>query len=103
VQTPLHNLVGLHKRQGGWGAKSRGGRLACPLHCRNGMNGTNELAMDENDNDLFGGWFEDSELASVPEAAPYEEISDRPSRVGMIVAGISATALTLVLIFAGRV
>jgi hypothetical protein len=103
VQVPLHNLVGLHKCRGGRGANSRDGRLARTLHCRNGMNGTNESAVDENDNDLFERWFEQGELAAVPEAAPYDEISDRPSRVGMIVAAISATALTLVMIFAGRV
>jgi hypothetical protein len=63
------------------------------------MNGPNELAMDESDDD----WFAQGELEAVPEAAPQAEIGDRRSRVRMIVAAISATALTLLVVFVGRI
>jgi len=68
------------------------------------MKPANELAMDQNDDDLSGGWFEESEVAAVSQAEPYyEESGDRPSRVGLVIAGVSATALTLVIVFAGRI
>jgi hypothetical protein len=67
------------------------------------MTGTNDWAMDGNENDLFEGWFEQGELAAAPEAATYEELSPERSRVGVVVAAVSATALVLVMVFAGRV
>ena len=66
------------------------------------MSGANESARDESDDELFGGWFEEGELAAVPEAGPYEETRDRRARVGAVVAAVSATALALLLVFAGR-
>jgi hypothetical protein len=63
------------------------------------MNGPNELAMDESDDD----WFAQGELEAAPEAAPDAAIGDRRSRVGVLVAAISATALALLMILAGRV
>ena len=59
--------------------------------------------MDENDDDLFGEWFEQGELGLIPETAPQAEVSGRGSRVGIVVAAVSATVLTLVMVFAGRV
>jgi hypothetical protein len=67
------------------------------------MKGRSESAMDENDDDLFGEWFERGELGLAPEAAPQDEGSARGSRVGIVVAAVSATVLTLVIVFAGRV
>jgi hypothetical protein len=99
----LHNLVGGATRQGGDGAKPRGEGLARLLHRVNAMSGANESERDEGDDDLFGGWFEEGDLAMVPEAAPYEEVRDRRARVGVVVAAVSATALALLIVFAGRV
>jgi len=86
-------------------ASSRRGPLARPLHCRNAMNGTDELEKNENDDDLFGGWFEqgEGEAAESSEEACYEEVTGRGSRVGVVIAAVSATALTLVLVLAGHV
>jgi len=67
------------------------------------MNSTSDLATDGNDDDLFEGWFEQSDLTAVPEAAPHKEMRDRRSRVGVVIAAISATALTVVIVLAGRV
>ena len=67
------------------------------------MNGTNDLATDESDNDLFEGWFEQGELTADPEAAAPQETSHHRSRVGVIIAAVSATALLLLMVFAGRV
>jgi hypothetical protein len=68
------------------------------------MNGTNELATNEND-DLFEGWFEQGEVPGALEAAPYDEPTNRRSRVGMVIAAVSAAVLTLVVVvaFAGHV
>ena len=88
----------------GWrGASSPGGPLACPLQCENDMNATDELGKNENDDDLFGGWFEESEPGEVSEEASYEPLRDRRPRAGMVIAAVSATALTIVLVLAGRV
>jgi len=87
-----------------WRAASSPGRqLACPLQCENHMNGTDELGKNENDDDLFGGWFEESEPGEVSEEASYETVSDRRPRAGMVIAAVSATALTVLLVIASRV
>jgi len=59
--------------------------------------------MDEIDDEQLESWFARGELADVSEAAPYEEASDRRSRVGVVVAAISATALTLLIALAGHI
>ncbi|HMF43725.1 MAG TPA: hypothetical protein VKQ32_23785 [Polyangia bacterium] len=66
------------------------------------MNGTNEWAVDETDRDLFESWFEQGELGAVAEAAPHDEMRAGRSRLGVVIAAVSATALTLVIVFAGR-
>jgi hypothetical protein len=65
------------------------------------MDGTKAAAANEDD--LVESWFEQGELGDIAEAAPYEERPTRRSRVGVVVAAISATALTLVLVFVGHV
>jgi len=69
------------------------------------MNATDELGKNENDDDLSGGWFEqgESETAEFSDEAPYEEVRDRGSRAGVVIAAVSATALTLVLVLARHV
>jgi hypothetical protein len=67
------------------------------------MKATNDLATDGNDHDLFEGWFEQGELAAAPEAAAYDETRSRPSRAGVVIAAISATALVLVMVIVGHV
>jgi hypothetical protein len=59
--------------------------------------------MDENDDELLESWFARGELAELSEAPLYEEESDRRSRVGVVVAAVSAAALTLLIVLAGRV
>ena len=59
--------------------------------------------MDANDDDLFQGWFEETELGAVPDAAPHQMRSYRRARIRMVIAAVSAAALTLVLVIAGRV
>jgi hypothetical protein len=61
-----------------------------------------DLARDRIDDELAEGWFEQGELADVSGQAPDEEGAVRRSRFGVVVAAISATALTLVIVFAGR-
>jgi hypothetical protein len=63
------------------------------------MNGPDELAMDDSDDD----WFAQGELVAVSEAAPDGEVGDRRSRVGVVIAAISAAGLALLMVFAGRV
>jgi len=79
--------------------------MAYVLQRRNAMNGTDELGKSENDDDLFGGWFEqgEGEAAEFSEDAPYEEGSHRGSRAGVVIAALSATALTLVLVLTRHV
>ena len=67
------------------------------------MDRKSEGPMDANDDDLFQGWFEETELGAVPEAPPYQERSYRRARIRMVVAAVSATVLTLVIVIAGRV
>ena len=67
------------------------------------MNGTNDLGTDGSDNDLFEGWFEQGELTADLETADHQEMSHHRSRVGMIIAAVSATALILVMVLAGAV
>jgi len=59
--------------------------------------------MDANEDDLFQGWFEETELGAIPELAPQYERSYRRARVRIVIAAISATVLTLVIVIAGRV
>ena len=66
------------------------------------MNGANGFARNENDDDLFEGWFEQGELAAAPEAALSDDASGRHARAGMIVAAVAGTALILLLVFAAR-
>jgi hypothetical protein len=67
------------------------------------MSGKSESA-GEGDDDLFERWFEQGELEAVPEAGPYDDINDRRRRVAAVIAAaISATALALVMVLAGRV
>ena len=54
-----------------------GGWRLC--YWRDVMNGTNELATDASDNDLFEGWFEQGELTADPEKSP--PLRDQPSSV----------------------
>ncbi len=69
------------------------------------MNATDELGKNDNDDDLFGGWFEqgEGEAGELSDEAPYEEVRSRGSRVGVVVAAVSATALTVVLVLARHV
>jgi hypothetical protein len=67
------------------------------------MNAPNDWAIDDDDDHLVEGWFQQGELGDVPEAAPYEEVGGRRSRAGVVIAAVSATALTLVLVLVGRV
>jgi hypothetical protein len=62
-------------------------------------------AAGANEDDLVESWFEQGELGVLSEAAlpPHEERTERRARVGVVVAAISATALTLVLVFVGHV
>ena len=51
----------------------------------------------------FDGWFEQGELTADPEAAAHQETSHHRSLVGVIIAAVSATALILLMVFAGRI
>jgi hypothetical protein len=66
------------------------------------MKGTDDLATDGDDDDLLEGWFAQGELTEGPEGV-YEEVSDRRSRFGVVIAAVSATALILVMVIASRV
>jgi hypothetical protein len=68
------------------------------------MTPANDVTTDRDDEDLFEAWFEQGEQGAAPETG--DDPPDRGSRragVGAVVAAISATALTLALVFAGRV
>ena len=67
------------------------------------MDRTSDGAKDANDDDLFEGWFEETELAAIPDAAPDRASSYRRARIRMVIAAVSATVLTLVIVIAGRV
>lgn len=67
------------------------------------MNATNELAMDGNENDFFERWFEQGELAVVPETPVHVEVGNRRASVGAVIAALSATALTLAMFLARHV
>lgn len=75
--------------------------VARALQCTNVMNGTS--ASDSADDDLVERWFEQGEMGTLAEAAPYEPPRERRSRAGVVIAAISATVLTLVIVFAGHV
>ena len=59
--------------------------------------------MDEHEDEPWESWFAQGELMAVPETLSDGETSERRSRVGVVVAAISATALTLLIVLAGRV
>ena len=73
------------------------------------MKGTSEFAVGEKDDELIERWFEQSDLAAIPEVDPDDEliemseVHDRRPGLGIVIAAVSATALTLVLIFAIRI
>jgi hypothetical protein len=67
------------------------------------MDRKSDGAMDANDDDLFQGWFEETELGAVPEVVSDQGRSYRRARIRMIVAAVSATVLTLVIVIAGRI
>jgi hypothetical protein len=69
----------------------------------NAMKESNDSVMDGDDDEPWETWFAQGELMPVPETAPHSEMDGRPSRVGVVVAAISATALTLLIVLAGRV
>lgn len=59
--------------------------------------------MNASDDDLFQGWFEETELGAIPEVASQYQRSYRRARIRMVIAAVSATVLTLVIVIAGRV
>ena len=59
--------------------------------------------MDGNDEELLERWFAQGESAELSEAAPFEEMSNYRSRVGVVIAAISATVVALLIVFADRV
>jgi hypothetical protein len=67
------------------------------------MKATNELAMDGNENDFFERWFEQGELEVVPETPVHVVGVNRRAGVGVAIAAVSATALTLVMLLARHV
>jgi len=67
------------------------------------MRTTNELAVDGNENDFFERWFEQGELEIVPETPVHAVVKNRRAGVGVVIAAVSATALTLVMLLARHV
>jgi hypothetical protein len=63
------------------------------------MNAPKDRPMDGDDDDLWESWFEQGELAEVSGEAPYEDHPEGRQRA-VVIAAISAAALTLMMVFA---
>jgi hypothetical protein len=67
------------------------------------MRATNGLATDANENDFFERWFEQGEQPDVPETPAQVVVKNRRAGVSVVIAAVSATALTLVMLLARHV
>jgi len=67
------------------------------------MKGMSEFAAGSDDDDLIERWFEQSDLSAVPGVDPDNGRREVFPRFGIVIAGVSATALTLVLILVSRI
>jgi len=67
------------------------------------MRTTSETATDGNENDFFERWFEQGELAVVPETPAHVEIGSRRAGFGVAIAAVSATVFALVMLLARHI
>jgi hypothetical protein len=81
--------------------------VARRVQSRNVMKGTSEFAVGSDDDELIERWFEQSDLSAVPGVDPDNGVSDGrrawSPRFGIVIGGVSATALAVVLIFVIRI